>query len=48
MKRFTSVLICLFWLGLFGYMIAQGLTTVVVLSLILLGMTIAFAMSNDN
>lgn len=48
MKRFTAALICLFWLGIFGYMVAQGLTTVVILSLIVLGMTMAFAMSNDN
>lgn len=48
MKRFITVMICLFWLGIFGYMIAKGLTTVVILSIMLLGMTLAFATSNEN
>lgn len=43
-----SVLIGLFWIAVLGYLIYKGLYVVIILSLILIGMTLAFATSNEN
>ena len=47
-QRLISVLIGLFWIAVFGYLLYKGLYAVVLISAILLGMTLAFATSNDN
>lgn len=46
--KVISVLIGLFWVAVASYLIYKGLTIVVILSLILMGMTMAFATSNEN
>ena len=47
-NKVSSVLIGLFWIAVFGYLIYKGLYAVVILSLILLGMTMSFATSNEE
>lgn len=43
-----SVLAGLIWIAVLGYLIYKGLYVVIILSLILIGMTLAFATSNEN
>ena len=47
-NKISSVLIGLFWAGILAYLIYKGLYIVIIMSLILLGMTMAFATSNEN
>ena len=47
-QKIPNILIAIFWIAFFSYLINKGLTVVVILSLILLGMTLAFATSNEN
>ena len=47
-QRLISVLIGLFWIAVFGYLLYKGFYAVVLISAILLGMTLAFATSNEN
>ncbi len=46
--KVISVLIGLFWVAVACYLIYKGLTVVVILSLILLGMIMALATSNES
>ena len=46
--KVTSVLVGLFWIALFSFLIYKELYAVTILSVILIGMTFAFATSNEN
>ena len=46
-KKLSNILIAIFWIAFFTYLATKGFTTVVIFSLILLGMTLAFATSNE-
>ena len=46
--KVLSVLIGLFWIAVLCYLIYKGLYAVIILSCILIGMTLAFATSNEN
>lgn len=47
-NKISSVLIGLFWLAVLGYLIYKEMYVVIIISMILLGMTMAFATSNEN
>ena len=46
--KVLTVLIGLFWIALLSFLIYKGLYAVTILSVILIGMTFAFATSNEN
>lgn len=43
-----TLFITLFWVFVFAYLLSKGMIAVAVISAILLGMTLAFATSNEN
>ena len=47
-NKLISLLLALFWVGVFGYLIYVELYAVAILSSILLGMILAFSTSNEN
>jgi multisubunit Na+/H+ antiporter MnhE subunit len=46
-EKTTNILIAIFWLCFFSFIIYKGFSIVAIFSAILLGMTLAFATSNE-
>ena len=47
-NKILPILIAIFWTAIFGYLIYKEMYAVVILSLILLGMSMAMSISNET
>lgn len=47
-EKILSIVILLFWIGIFGYLFYLGYHAVTIISIVLLGLTIALTANNEE